>query len=146
MQLSFNPPALIFTVRSLPKNFAGMANGPIIRIDSRYVNDIGLLAHEKTHVLQFWVVSFLSALFILGLSVLYPLFLCCLPIVFGVHGLLYLTLSPYRLWAELTAYRKQLSYSKNPDVSAELFGKFIASKYRLKISAESATYLLKEQS
>lgn len=69
---------LTFYVKSLPPTFAGMANGPVIRILEKYKDDAGLHAHELTHVRQ-WVLSL------------------------GLHSLLYLLSDRYKLWAEVQA-------------------------------------------
>lgn len=143
MQLTLNPPSLIFMVDSLPDGYAGVANGPIIRILKKYKDDKGLIEHEKTHVWQFWLCTVLG---FIGLSILSrynPQFTVALPLCTSVGGLLYQFVPSYRLWSEVQAYKKQLSFSTDRERHATLYGIFVATKYRLKISAEQATKLIK---
>lgn len=37
-------------VKDLPNGFGGTAQGPLIKILSKYKDDAGLIEHEKTHV------------------------------------------------------------------------------------------------
>lgn len=99
-------PAIIFFTDKLPSGTGGQARGPVIFIRKKYQRDPGLLAHELTHVRQ-WFLSF------------------------GLHSLLYLTIKKYKLWAEISAYREQLKYSPGME---EKFAGFISEKYGLNVT------------
>lgn len=105
----------ILQYSTAPK-FAGDTRGPWIRINPKYKDDLGLLAHEKCHVRQWWF-------------------------TLGIHSLLYLVSDKYKLWAEVQAYKCQLEYSPN---HIDFFARSIATKYGLGISEEEAKELLKE--
>lgn len=108
---------LTFYTDSLPENVGGRANGPIIRIATKYKDDAGIYQHELLHVKQWF----------------------CLLIL---HNLLYLFVPEYKLWAEVQAYKKQLKYY--PDDRSKLFAEFIATRYGLDITKENALKLLRE--
>ena len=107
---------IFYTNRFVPKGFAGCARGPIIFIRPEYRHDKGLLSHEKVHRKQ-WLRTL------------------------GLHSLLYLFVPEYRLAAEVEAYKVQMKH--NPE-NARLFARYIATKYRLDITADSAMKLLLE--
>jgi hypothetical protein len=107
-------PVLILFAHSLGEWKAGEARGPVIRIAKSHADDAGLLAHELTHVKQFYR-------------------------TLGLHGLLYLLSKRYRLAAEVEAYREQLKYSPE---NAELFAEFIADRYNLGTSKQEAMMFL----
>jgi hypothetical protein len=80
-----------------------------IRVKPKYKSDRGLLEHEKTHVRQ-WIFTL------------------------GLHSLLYLFSSKYKLYSEIQAYREQLKwYSKD---NTELFATYICERYNLKADKE----------
>ena len=79
--------ALVFyTLRFIPEKYAGVTLAFLVLIRPSYREDAGLLAHEKTHVRQFWR-------------------------TFGINMLRYYFSADYRLQAELEAYRMQLTYA-----------------------------------
>lgn len=108
---------LTFYVNSLPNNFGGYANGPVIRILKKHKDDEGLYQHELMHVRQWFY---------------FPI----------LHNLLYLFVPEYKLWAEVEAYKRQLKHY--PDDRSELFAEFIATRYDLKVTKEYALWLLKQ--
>lgn len=77
----------------------GYAAGPLIVLRPKYRNDEGIYQHELTHVKQ-------------GVALL-----------FIGHALLYLFYKPYRLWAEVQAYKKQTQYGMSIETGAwRLYG------------------------
>ena len=107
---------VFYTNRFLKPWAGGGAYGPLIFIRPKYVNDIGLLEHEKTHCKQWWR-------------------------TFGIHMFLYFFNSKYRLKSEVEAYRVQLTYGG----SAHRFAEFISTRYDLDVSIEDAEkYLLND--
>lgn len=128
-------------VENLANGFGGIAQGPLIKILSKYKEDMGLLEHEKTHVRQWYAVLgfglLLSTLLILLVSpLLWPLY--GLAPVF--HQLLYKLVRPYRRWCEVRAYRKQIEtggYANN-DFAVNA----LANKYDLGLSVDDARVLL----
>jgi hypothetical protein len=109
-------PLTVYTNRILPKWAAGAAIGPVILIRPHKRGDEGLYRHELTHVRQS----------LAGLLV--------------VHAILYLLVPRYRLWCEVQAYREQLKHSPGREA---LFGRFIAERYRLKITPSEAAHRLR---
>jgi len=75
-------PHLVFYVDNLPSGFAGVANGPVIRILKSHKYDDGLHDHEYEHVRQWYL-------------------------TLGLHGVFYLVSRKYRMWSEAKAYAKQ---------------------------------------
>jgi len=75
-------PHLTFYVDNLPDNFAGVANGPVIRILKSHKHDKKLYDHEYEHVRQWYV-------------------------TLGLHSFLYHISRKYRMWSEAKAYAKQ---------------------------------------
>jgi hypothetical protein len=104
-----------YTTRFIKKPHAGTTYGPFIFIKPEYKDDIGLLAHEREHVAQWFC-------------------------TFGLHSLFYRLSERYRLWSEVRAYRVQLKHSPGRE---ELFASFIAERYKLKITQQEALELLK---
>jgi len=109
---------LTFYVDFLPNGFAGMANGPIIRLLKSHRSDEGLYRHELVHVKQWFL-------------------------TIGLHSAIYLLSAKYRLWAEVEAYKEQLKYYKEDRSS--LFADFIITNYNLKLSHSEAISLLKKK-
>lgn len=128
-------------VETLPNGFGGTAQGPLIKMLSKYKGDTGLIEHEKTHVRQWYAALaiwlLLCALLSLVVSpVLWPL--CGLAPV--VHPVLYKLVRPYRQWCEVQAYRKQLAtggYS-----TGEFAVIALVEKYDLGLSVDKARALL----
>lgn len=125
----------------LAKGFGGTAQGPLIKILSKYKDDAGLLAHEKTHVRQWYAVLVLGLLLCTLLTLvvspaLWPLY----GLAPSLHPLLYKFVRPYRRWCEVKAYRKQIAlggYSSN-----EFAVTALVEKYDLDLSADEARALL----
>ncbi|WP_278940774.1 hypothetical protein [Pseudomonas helleri] len=132
---------MIKIVNTLPNGFGGTAQGPIIKMLSKYKGDTGLIEHEKTHVRQWYaaLVIWLLLCALLTLLVspsLWPLF----GLSPFLHQLLYKLVRPYRCWCEVQAYRKQIAvggYLSNDFAVAAL-----VEKYGLKLSADKARALL----
>jgi hypothetical protein len=102
---------LTFYVDSLPDGFAGMANGPVIRILKSHKDDVGLYQHELEHVKQWFR-------------------------TLGIHPILYFFSDTYKLWSEVRAYKKQAACY--PDDRKPRFARFIATKYNLSITEADA--------
>lgn len=138
-------PSLTIYTDKLPPDVGGCANGPVVRIRTKYRDDAGIHAHENEHVRQWWTGVLLGGLAVLAIastssewSAYWPVVLC---VGFALHPLAYGLLPRYRLWAEARAYRIQLKHY--PDDRSRLFAGFIATRYNLKISAEKALETLK---
>ena len=132
---------LIKWTNNLANGFGGTAQGPLIKILSKYKDDVGLIEHEKMHVRQWYVVMaiglLLSTLLTLLVSPsLWPLY--GLPPF--LHQLLYKFMRPYRQWCEVRAYRKQIAtggYTSN-----EFAVTTLVEKYDLDLSIDEARALL----
>ncbi len=142
-------PSLTIYTENLPAHAGGMTRGPFIFIRPKYRGDIGLLEHEKTHIAQWWIVTLLAVAAIMAIGHLgygLPLLQAAgfAPIAVGVYSLLYGTVSPFRLWCEVQAYRVQLAHYSDRDALAVVLGRFLAEKYGLSISVDDAIALLKK--
>jgi hypothetical protein len=104
---------VIVTNRLIPARFDGYAVGPLVLV--RPGTSAALLAHEQTHVRQFWRYC-------------------------GINELLYATSKRWRLRLELEAYRAQLAVA-GPPAAAQLVAA-LSSKYDLGITQEEAYRLL----
>lgn len=114
MKLGTHPLALILTTtRLIPARFDGYAVGPVVLV--RPGTSAALLAHEITHVRQFWR-------------------------CWGLNGLLYQVSRLWRLRFELEAYRAQLAVTG--PLPALLFAGMLASNYDLDLTQEEAYRLL----
>jgi len=99
-------PALVFYTDSLPVGTGGEARGPVVRIRKKYEGtDSGILAHELTHVKQFYRCGLV------------------------LHSLRYRFSKAYRLWAEVQAYREQLKHYT--DDRKKAFALYIVTGYDL---------------
>jgi len=125
------------------KTMAGDSKFCFIRINPKYKDDKGLLAHEEEHVRQWYIVTF---------SLFIPYLICAITVVewpwhilaFGWCGVMYNLACTFsrrvRLKAEVLAYRVQLSYSPK---KALRFAEFLAGSYDLNITTAKALELLK---
>jgi len=102
---------VFYTNWFVPKTAAGCARAIFIFIRPKYINDIGLLAHERTHVRQFLRLPF-------------------------IHSFLYLLNSKYRYNCEVEAYGRQLQV--NGDRSRTmLYAEFICNYYKLDVDYDA---------
>jgi hypothetical protein len=113
----------------------GSSIGPFIQLRTDLKDDAGLLAHELTHVKQ-WL-----ALSLLGIPVYFGLIAAGLPqwapaaiFSLALKDLLYTASSAFREWAEVQAYRAQISFGLDPYAAALSLSK----DYGLIISATDA--------
>lgn len=113
-------PAIVIYTDRLKFWQAGAANAMIVRIRPHYKNDEGLLAHELEHVKQAYR----------GILI--------------IHALLYLFAPKYRFWAEVQAYRKQLTLSADKKTDSVKYARAISQKYRIDITFLAAWDCLKE--
>lgn len=94
---------------------AGAAFGPVTFIRKGYEADEGLRQHELTHVKQAVVCALIGALAGFAAATYFPAYLGWLAlwgtlVGFGVNGLIYLLVRPYRLFAEAQAYAAQMCF------------------------------------
>ena len=134
---------LIKLATRLPNGFGGTAQGPLIKLLTKYKDDVGLIEHEKTHVRQWYAVLGI------GLLLCTLLMLLVSPYLWPLYGLapvlyqlLYKFVRPFRRWCEVRAYRKQIKtggYTNN-DFAANA----LADKYTLGLSVADARALLND--
>jgi len=98
---------VFYTNWFIPKKAAGCARAIFIFIKPEYREDIGLLAHERTHVRQFLRLFF-------------------------IHSFKYLFNKDYRYWCEVEAYGRQLQVNGNLDY-LDLYAGFICREYNLDV-------------
>jgi len=110
---------LTFYIKSkqVLRGFAGLTFGPVVLIDEAYRSDRGLLVHELTHV-QHWAV--LTAL---CWAVLWWFMPYTSPWILAAgassgYGILYQFVAPFRMWAEIHCYRRQLAVYRDEGASA----------------------------
>lgn len=128
-----------------PKVKHADSRGPYIRINPKYIEDVGLLLHEKEHVRQWYSVTFV--LFI-------PYLICAFAFVswpWHVVAFIYCSsvfnlATTYSKWArlkaEVLAFRVQLKHDPR-----HLFhlATVLASSYDLGITTATAVRLLKKE-
>ena len=132
------PSLTIYTDR-LPDGVGGVAHGPLVLIRPQYRADEGIHQHEYEHVGQWWVAGLASAV----LLALVDVRLAGLAI--GVHPALYYLVRPYRLWAEVCAYRVQRQFPNASGVPLSLDGaamRLMSPRYDLRLSVAQARALL----
>lgn len=134
---------LIKLATRLPNGFGGTAQGPLIKLLTKYKDDVGLIEHEKTHVRQWYAVLGIGLLLCTLLMLLVS---PCLWPLYGLapvlYQLLYKFVRPFRRWCEVRAYRKQIKtggYTNN-DFAANA----LADKYTLGLSVADARALFND--
>jgi hypothetical protein len=105
-----------------------------IRPDKK--SDEGLYQHELMHVKQWSLVTLVSALLI---AAVYP---PLIGLAISVYGMLYMGSRSFRLWMEVQAYKKQLSYY--PDNRTIRFTGYIVKHYGLDISHQAVEEMLRK--
>lgn len=132
---------LIKYTEKIEGGFGGTAQGPLIKILSKYRGDTGLIEHEKTHVRQWYAVL---AIGLLLCSLLTQLVAPSLWPLCGLapflHQLLYKFVRSYRRWCEVRAYRKQIA--QGDYASTEFAVVALVDKYDLGLSVDEARALL----
>lgn len=132
---------LIKYVETLAGGFGGTAQGPLIKLLSKYQNDAGLIEHEKTHVRQWYAAMSIGLLLCTLLTLLvsaslWPLY----GLAPFLHQLLYKLVLRYRRWCEVQAYRKQLATGGYD--STDFAVTALVEKYDLNLSTNEAKALL----
>jgi len=105
MRIQFQFPSLILYTQKVTKTskyvVRGKSIGPVIVIGDSYSRDLGLLAHEMSHVKEWWTHGLL------------------------IHNILYGALRSYRLRTECKAYYAQWKYEptliKKQDFTDRIF-------------------------
>ena len=101
--------------------------------------------HEYTHVVQWYAALALTLLlaFLTALSpVTAPLSVLLVILCTATHTLLYILVRKYRLYCEVSAYKKQIDCYP-PGTSKEFAIQALTTKYNLKVTREEAVELLK---
>lgn len=132
---------LLKYAEKLANGFGGTAQGPLIKVLSKYKDDAGLIEHEKTHVRQWYAVMALGLLLCVLLTLLvspslWPMY----GVAPFLHQLLYRIVRPYRRWCEVRAYRKQIAIGDY--TSNEFAVTSLVEKYDLRLSVDEARALL----
>lgn len=113
-------PVPVLYVQQLAPGVGAEARGPLVRVLYRYGTDDGIHRHELEHVKQ-WLRAAVIAAALLAPPVLWlGLPAALIGLAFGVHQLLYLLVKPYRLYAEVRAYRAQMRYPASDGVPISL--------------------------
>ncbi|OXE35255.1 MAG: hypothetical protein CGW95_14985 [Phenylobacterium zucineum] len=108
---------LVIATNFLPSRFDAYTVGFVILVRPEKRNNKALIAHEATHVKQFWR-------------------------TFGLAGLFYTFSKKKRYEYELEAYRAQLALSQGSD---GVFATYLATNYGLDVTvAEARADLLKQ--
>lgn len=150
-------PALVRLTDEMPEDVGGYARGPLVGIRPRYEADEGLLRHELTHVVWFWVVGMVAAAINgpiaawLAYSFGSPIAPLQAGIAVGIfcllfmYSILYTWSRDYRQAAEAAAYREQMRWgdAKGGRMSIEGAAKRLAgARYDLGITVDEARLLL----
>ena len=140
---------LIYTNKFIKDWAAGAQIWCFALVRPSHKGNLAIEAHEKEHVKQWLNTTIIAAtviaffLFVgvrhsnLRVEEALPLFW----LAPSLHGLLYWAFRPYRLWAEVRAYKKSLEF--RPD-KLSYYTLMLTSKYRLKISLTEAENHLKQ--
>lgn len=116
MRIKFKFPGLIFYTDKVTKNndyvVRGKAAACIVIIGTPYAKDLGLLAHEMSHVKEWWTHGLL------------------------IHNILYGAFRRYRLHSECEAYYKQWLLSGQFEVTKQDFAARIWLFYNLNYPRE----------
>ena len=113
-----------------------------VKINPKFQYDAGLHAHEYEHVKQWYKMSFMLGVILLGLSAIYSQNLLVLtPLIFTAHGLAYTYITNYRKYCEVKAFKEQLKHSPN---DLDYFAKYLSTWYNLSIRLDEAKKLLSE--
>ena len=127
------------------ESVVGHAKGLVITLNRKRKDDKALLAHEKTHVRQWWLIT--APLFIVFMAAIPYMndlaFILSCPIVFMGHNLLYTVSKKYRLHCELQAYKHQLAMTNN--IGIYNAAKAIADDYDLDVDFDTALKLLRKR-
>ena len=119
----------------------GSAKMFFVKINPKYKDDEGLHAHEYEHVVQWYKLSFMCIVILLGLAVIHSdqLFYFA-PLALTAHGLAYTYITKYRQYCEVKAFKEQVIRSpKHLDYYAEA----LANNYRLSLRLDEAKALLR---
>jgi hypothetical protein len=112
IQIKFIFPAIVIYTDKVSKGggyvVRGKAAGPFVIIGKPYARDRGLLAHELTHVRQFWTRGLL------------------------IHTYLYTLIRKYRLHAECQCYYQQWLKGEQAEIKKQDFADRIWLFYNLK--------------
>ena len=103
---------------------------PIALINTAYKSDKGMRAHELEHIKQYCVVGVLAAA--VGTAAFN--WFIGLILAIAMHDTAYTFVRRYRLWAEVQAFKKQLTFGG----SLSLAAKALSGNYDLKISYAEA--------
>jgi len=137
--------ALTLYTNNLPAQFAGTAQGFVVKIRPQYKDDKALHEHEYTHVKQWykWLFAWLLITGLLVIGTYEQLGYALAPLAIagvGVHGLLYLLVPSYKLHAEAEAYAVQVKHGADIDKMAN----GLATWYGLDITQSEAKAKIEE--
>lgn len=114
-------PVIIRYVDKVGKDTSSFARsyGPLVLVEKAYKEDEPLLAHELEHSKQWYR-------------------------TLGIHSILYKLWMPYRMEAEVAAYRVQLAEQApiNRPNALEYYAKTLAEKYNLDVDIDEARSLI----
>jgi hypothetical protein len=104
-----------YTNSFIPNGYDAYTRGPFVFVRPEHKNDLGLIAHEKVHVRQWF---------------------CTLML----HPLLYLISDKYKLNSEVEAYKEQLKHypKSTQENNLILFSGYLANNYNLNITQDEA--------
>lgn len=123
----------------LSGNTIGFAKGPVVVILEAYKGNEAILQHELTHVKQWAALSLLGLLWAAGCYHLgYQQYAIFGLYSLALHNVLYTVVPAYKQWAEVQAYRKQISLGGSLDACALS----LSQDYRLPLSFTKARELL----
>jgi len=116
----------------------GTTSGVFITIDPAHKDNVPLLAHERTHVGQFWLAAIVSgAIIATACAILNLNYALILPSFFA-HFLLNMFCRPYHRYVVLTAHRAQLKFEPDPLAVADFFARHITKHYNTGLTYNQA--------
>ena len=114
-----------------------------IIINPKWEHNAGVFAHEYEHLKQWYVMTALGVIGVLALAFfLTPYALVLLPSTFWFRRWVYRWHTPYRKYAEVAAFKKQMAL--DPTTTDHYERGLASSVYRLNITIPQARRLLYE--
>lgn len=131
---------------------AGYSDRWKIVINPKYENNVGVFQHEYEHLKQ-WYVMFLVGIMLSSIvgSWFYQVEGALIGALIGAYPsiwlrrLVYNNCEPYRKWAEVQAFRRQINYLSSP-ANIQWIIDALVNRYRLNTTEEEIRKLLNEPS
>lgn len=131
----------IFTDKFIPERFGALNLGPFSLVRNKYKDDMGVIAHENLHTLQWLKLAAIGpvsgvVVYFANIEIAQPYLLAIMLVPALFHGLLYKFSDWYRLKSEVAAYKEQQKHYA--DDRTDGFADYLITKYDLNLTKEDA--------